>query len=149
MKLILMRGVSGSGKSTLARKLAEMHEGSVVFSTDDFFMVEGQYVFDPKKIAQNHGKNQDRARRAMRDRVPCIIIDNTNTQAWEMKPYVLAAVEHGYQVEIHEPDPVSVEEIMHRQAQREDSNKSLPLEVVTRMLARYERNLTVEVILKS
>lgn len=148
MKLILMRGVSGSGKSTLAREIASRHEGAVILSTDDFFMVEGQYVFNPQKIAQNHGKNQDRARKAMQEKVPCVIIDNTNTQAWEMKPYVLAAIEFGYQVEIHEPEPVSIDEIMRRQAQREDSNKSLPLEVVKRMLARYERDVTVESILK-
>ena len=149
MKLILMRGVSGSGKSTLAKEIASRHEGAVILSTDDFFMVEGEYVFDPKKISLNHGKNQERARSAMRDGTPCVIIDNTNTQSWEMKPYVLAAVEYGYQVEIHEPDPVSIEEIMRRQAQRVDSNKSLSLEIVERMLARYERDVTVENILKS
>lgn len=146
MKLILMRGVSGSGKSTLAKELASRHEGSVILSTDDYFMVEGQYVFEPRMIGPNHAKNQERARKKMSEGVPCVIIDNTNTQAWEMKPYVKAAIEYGYQVEIHEPEPVPIEEIMRRQATRKDSNKSLSREIVERMLARWE-NVTVEDLL--
>jgi predicted kinase len=144
MKLILMRGVSGSGKSTLAKKLAAAHEG-VIYSTDDFFMLEGIYTFDPSSLGKNHKMNQDRAIWAMQERTPCIIIDNTNTQAWEMKPYVEAAVELGYEIEIQEPDPVPIEEIMRRQ----ESNKNLPLETVQKMLDRFEKNLTVETILKS
>jgi len=144
MKLILMRGVSGSGKSTLAKKLAAAQEG-VIYSTDDFFMFEGIYAFDPSSLGKNHKMNQDRAIWAMQERTPCIIIDNTNTQAWEMKPYVEAAVELGYEIEIQEPDPVPIEEIMRRQ----ESNKNLPLETVQKMFDRFEKNVTVETILKS
>ena len=149
MKLIIMRGVSGSGKSTLAQQLAQAHPESVIYSTDDFFMVEGKYVFDVKKIGENHKKNQDRAVEGMKKKIPLIVIDNTNTQAWEMKPYVLAAQEHGYQIEIHEPEPVSIEEIMRRQNNRKDSNKNLPVEIVEKMLQRFEKNVTIETILKS
>lgn len=149
MKLILMRGVSGSGKSTLARELAAKHDGSVIFSTDDYFMVKGQYVFDPKRIAANHAMNQERTVYAMRAGVRCIIIDNTNTQAWEMRPYVEAAIKYGYSIEIHEPEAVDIEEIMRRQSKRADSNKALPREVVEKMLARYQKNVGIEEILKS
>jgi NEDD4-binding protein 2 len=148
--LILMRGVSGSGKSTLARKIAEEHDVfSVIYSTDDFFVVDGQYVFDPKKLGEYHAANVDRAEEAMADQCECVIIDNTNTQAWEMKPYVELAVKHGYSVKIVEPEPVSFEELMARQAKRADQNKALPAEVVQRMLSRYEHNVTVETILAS
>ena len=145
MKLILMRGVSGSGKSTLAKKLAADNENSVIYSTDDFFMIEGTYTFDPRSLAKNHKMNQDRARCAMQEKTPCVIIDNTNTQAWEMRPYVEAALELGYEIEIQEPDQVPLEEIMRRQK----SDKNLPLETVQRMLSRFERKVTVETILKS
>lgn len=141
MKLILMRGVSGSGKSTLARKLAEECEGSVILSTDDYFMVEGKYVFEPKMIGVNHSRNQERARTHMSNGTPCVIIDNTNTQAWEMKPYAEMALEFGYDIEIREPDQVPIEEIMQRQAARSDKN--LSREIVERMLARWEK-VTVE-----
>lgn len=146
MKLILMRGVSGSGKSTLARKLAEAHDG-IILSTDDYFMVDGKYVFEARMIGVNHARNQERARMMMQEKNPCVIIDNTNTQAWEMRPYVEAALELGYEVEIHEPDPVPLEEIMRRQESRPDKN--LSLEIVQRMLERFEKNVTVETILKS
>jgi len=95
MKLILMRGVSGSGKSTLARKIAEEHDLSVIYSTDDFFMVDGEYRFDPKRLGEFHAANVKRAQESMADKCACIIIDNTNTQAWEMKSYVELAAEYG------------------------------------------------------
>ena len=144
MKLILMRGVSGSGKSTLAKKLAADNENSVIYSTDDFFMIEGIYTFDPLSLGKNHKMNQDRARCAMQEKTPCVIIDNTNTQAWEMLPYVETALELGYEIEIQEPDQVPLEEIMRRQK----SDKNLPLETVQRMLSRFESNVTVETIMK-
>ena len=34
-----MRGLPGSGKSTLAKKVADKY--GIIFSTDDFFMVNG------------------------------------------------------------------------------------------------------------
>lgn len=43
-----MRGLPGSGKSTKAKKIAGSQ--GVVYSTDDFFMVKGQYVYDGSKI---------------------------------------------------------------------------------------------------
>lgn len=145
MKLILMRGVSGSGKSTLAQKIAD--DVSVIYSTDDFFMVDGQYRFDPKRLGEFHAENVNRTKDAMVEKCPCIIIDNTNTQAWEMKPYVELAVSYGYEVSIVEPEPVGFDELMNRQSQRAD--KSLSAEVVERMLSRYEHNVTVEAILAS
>lgn len=141
-----MRGVSGSGKSTLAQKIAD-EQVSVVYSTDDFFMVDGEYRFDPKRLGEFHAENVKRTKDAMVEKCPCIIIDNTNTQAWEMKPYVELAVSYGYKVSIVEPEPVSFDEIMARQSKRAD--KSLSAEVVQKMLSRYEKNVTVEMILAS
>lgn len=149
MKLILMRGVSGSGKSTLARKIAEEHDLSVIYSTDDFFMVDGEYRFDPKRLGEFHAANVKRTQESMADKCACIIIDNTNTQAWEMKSYVELAAEYGYAVRIVETPTISFDELMARQAQRADQNKALPAEVVERMLGRYESNVTVETILAS
>jgi adenylate kinase family enzyme len=50
-----MRGVPGSGKSTKAKQLAGTN--GVVYSTDDFFIVKGEYKYDPKLIGDNHEKN--------------------------------------------------------------------------------------------
>jgi len=150
--LVVMRGVSGSGKSTAARKIAS-ERGGVILSTDDFFEKDGRYQFDPKMLPTYHAMNQSRAEEAMRKGISPIIIDNTNTQAWEMKPYVEAGMRHGYKVEIVEPGSagfpeVDFDEIMRRQKSR-GGGKSMPEEVVRRMTDRFQRGLSVEDILNS
>ncbi|OXB81426.1 UNVERIFIED_CONTAM: hypothetical protein H355_001643 [Colinus virginianus] len=44
------------------------------------------------------------ARKAMKNGKSPVIIDNTNIHAWEMKPYVMMAREHSYEVVFREPD---------------------------------------------
>lgn len=152
-RLIIMRGVSGSGKTTMALNIMSraLADGATVelLSTDDKFMVDGRYVFDPKKIAEYHGLTQKQAEKAMAAGVECVIIDNTNCQKWEMKPYVELAVKHNYTVEFHSPPPVSFDELMERQAQRRHVNKDLSSEIVKRMLDRFESDVTVASVLAS
>ena len=50
-----MRGIPGSGKSTTAKKIAG--ETGKIHSTDNYFMVDGEYRFDPKKLKENHEAN--------------------------------------------------------------------------------------------
>jgi adenylate kinase family enzyme len=47
-----MRGLPGSGKSTKAKKIAGNF--GVIFSTDDFFMVNGKYTYNPQMIGEYH-----------------------------------------------------------------------------------------------
>lgn len=142
MKLILMRGVSGSGKSTRAGELLERLPDCVVLSTDDLFVVDGKYVFDPARLGENHLENQERARRAMLEKRATIIIDNTNIQAWEMKPYKRLALEHGYHVEILEIPAPHIDELVRRQETRGD--KKVPRETLERMLERWRPGIKVE-----
>jgi predicted kinase len=136
-KLTIMRGLPGSGKSTLAKTLAN---GAPIFSTDDLFMVDGEYVFQPSMLAVNHTANQRRAEDALRAGTPHVVVDNTNTQAWEAREYVRLAVAHGYTVEFVEPttawakDPVEC-------AQR--CAHGVPEAAIVGMLARWEKDLTV------
>ena len=46
---IVMRGPTGSGKSTVVRNLKDL-VGMVSFSTDDLFIVDGEYKFDASKL---------------------------------------------------------------------------------------------------
>ena len=50
--LILIRGVSGAGKSTVG--ILFENDRTVILSTDDMFMVDGEYVFDPSKLKKYH-----------------------------------------------------------------------------------------------
>lgn len=87
--LYIMQGPSGSGKSTVAQKLAS--ERTVVFSTDDYFYEDGVYVFRPELLKVRHVANQGRTRVAL-EHGWSVVVDNTNIQRWQARPYVEMAV---------------------------------------------------------
>ena len=96
--LYLLRGVPGSGKSTVAKNIGGTH-----FETDKYFMVDGEYKFDPTKLKQYHQMCQDEVNLAMIQNHTAnlndvIVVSNTFTQEWEMKPYFDLANTYGYQV---------------------------------------------------
>ncbi|XP_054681700.1 NEDD4-binding protein 2-like 2 isoform X2 [Grus americana] len=102
--LVILRGLPGSGKSTLSRILLGESRDGIIFSTDDYFRQQDGYTYSAAQLGDAHDWNQKRAKQAMEQGKSPVIIDNTNTQAWEMKPYVEVALEKGYRVEFHEPD---------------------------------------------
>ncbi|XP_035682236.1 NEDD4-binding protein 2-like isoform X1 [Branchiostoma floridae] len=142
-KLYVLRGCPGSGKSTLAKKL-KGNKG-VILSTDDFFMKKDKYEFDPSQLGDAHAWNKDRAELAMKVGMTPVIIDNTNTERWEMKPYVVLGVKYGYMIEIREPNTpwkFKVGELSRR------NSHGVSKETIRKMLDRYEKNVTVESIMK-
>jgi len=96
-KIIVLRGISGSGKSTYAKRLMEerANEGkeSWMVSADNYFMRDGEYRFDPSKLKEAHGACLKDYLRVVQHggKVDLLIVDNTNTQLWEMAPYVAIA----------------------------------------------------------
>lgn len=144
--LVLLRGAPGSGKSTLARALVEHNPGGVRLSTDDFFFHNGRYQFDPALLGEAHEWNQRRAQEAFGRGANPIIIDNTNMQGWEMKPYVAQALRHGYKVLFREPDTWwknKPKELSRR------TTHDVPVETIRRMLNGYERFVSVQNIMGS
>jgi NEDD4-binding protein 2 len=144
-EMIIMRGVPGSGKSTLAQSLGR---GGVIYSTDDFFMVGNEYRFDPSKIVANHAANQQRVREACEAGISPVVVDNTNTQKWEARPYVQMAEEYGYSVkfvEANTPWSKDAEECARR------NTHGVPLAGIQAMLSRYEphSSFTVPAVLAS
>ncbi|XP_048449881.1 NEDD4-binding protein 2-like 2, partial [Rhincodon typus] len=89
--------------STCRLLLAQSPNG-VVLSTDDYFCQNGVYCFDPNYLGEAHEWNQNRAKQSMDEGRSPIIIDNTNIQAWEMKPYAQMAVERCYSLSFREPE---------------------------------------------
>ena len=140
-EITLIRGCSGTGKSTLAKQLVG---NGVTLSTDDYFMNNGMYDFDPTKLGTYHKKNQDRAEKHMIKETSPIIIDNTFSKEWEMKPYVKLADKYGYEIDIKELPIPDIDELMRRQESRKSINKSLPRETVERMIKNFKKNITVD-----
>lgn len=135
-KLILMRGLPGSGKSSLAQSL-----DGLVLSTDDFFTKKGVYKFNIRAVGIAHGWNQKRAQKAMESGEELVIIDNTNIQAKEMKPYARMAKEFGYEIEIMEantPHQFDVDKL----AQYNKHN--VPKDKIQEMMDKYEHGVSVE-----
>jgi predicted kinase len=97
--LYLLRGLPGSGKSTLAKQLGGSH-----FETDKYFYdKDGNYNFDASKLKNAHNWCQDYVGNAMilnhtTGENKTIVVSNTFTQEWEMKPYMDMAKEWGYRV---------------------------------------------------
>ncbi|NXY32243.1 N4BP2 protein, partial [Pomatorhinus ruficollis] len=144
--LVLLRGVPGSGKSYLARNLLEDNPGGIILSTDDYFYKHGQYHYDPDCLGEAHEWNRKRAKEAFERRISPIIIDNTNIQAWEMKPYVTLAQQFKYKVMFREPD--TWWKFKPKELERRNIH-GVSKEKIKRMLERYERCLTVRAILDS
>jgi predicted kinase len=97
--LYLLRGLPGSGKSTMSTQLGGSH-----FETDKYFVGEnGEYNFDPSKLKEAHQWCQDLVANAMilnhtTGENKTIVVSNTFTQEWEMKPYMDMAKDWGYMV---------------------------------------------------
>ncbi|NXX76351.1 N4BP2 protein, partial [Urocolius indicus] len=144
--LVLLRGVPGSGKSYLARTLLEDNPGGIILSTDDYFYKQGQYHYDPDCLEEAHDWNRKRAKEACEMGISPIIIDNTNIQAWEMKPYVALAQQFKYKVMFREPD--TWWKFKPKELERRNIH-GVSKEKIKRMLERYERCLTVNSILDS
>ncbi|NWI95853.1 N4BP2 protein, partial [Pitta sordida] len=144
--LVLLRGVPGSGKSYLARNLLEDNPGGIILSTDDYFYKQGQYHYDPDCLGEAHDWNRKRAKEAFEMRISPIIIDNTNIQAWEMKPYVTLAQQFKYKVMFREPD--TWWKFKPKELERRNIH-GVSKEKIKKMLERYERCLTVRSILDS
>lgn len=144
--LVLLRGLPGSGKSFLARTLQEDNPSGVILSTDDYFYINGQYQFDVRYLGEAHEWNQNRAKEAFEKKVSPVIIDNTNLQAWEMKPYVALSQKHKYKVLFREPDTwwkFKPKELARRNIH------GISKEKITRMLEHYQRFVSVPIIMSS
>lgn len=144
--LLILRGLPGSGKSTLSRVLLGQSCDGVVLSTDDYFRQQFGYSYNAAQLGDAHEWNHKRAKQAMEQGKSPVIIDNTNTQAWEMKPYVEVALEKGYRVEFHEPDTwwkFDPEELEKR------NKHGVTREKIAQMLERYEYQISIPIVMNS
>ena len=97
-ELILIRGLPGSGKSTLAISLSKRFQAAGLdfqhIETDMFFQKLDGYQFDKSKLQEAHKWTQDWCHECLDDKIN-VIVSNTFTRIWEMKPYIDMAKEFG------------------------------------------------------
>lgn len=144
--LILMRGLPGSGKSTLARELICTGPSGLILSTDDYFAQRDGYCYEPGLLGAAHEWNQRRANDAMHDGRSPIVIDNTNIQAWEMKPYVKMALERGYKVDFCEPD-TSWKFDPHELEKR--NKHGVSQEKIAQMMDNFSFPISIDIVMSS
>lgn len=98
MKMIVMMGLPGSGKSTHIRGLGP----AVVVSADTFFENSfGEYVFNGDKTKEAHEFCLAEAKAALEQNNDTVVVDNTNTELWQIAPYFDLGRSVGAHIEIH------------------------------------------------
>lgn len=144
--LKIFRGPPGSGKTYTCNKLAPAEN---IFSTDDFWLIDGKYIFDSSKLSKAHEWNIERVNHAMQQNLTPILIANTNIKIRDFKPYVELAKAHGYEVSYNLPDSPWFVEIYPRIVNKtftdqdvftfvEKTVHSVPFEAIKRMMDRWE-----------
>lgn len=98
MLFYILRGVPGCGKSTVAKALAG--QDGAVCEADNYFVsdYDGVYRYDAKKIGLAHGWCKDITQNAMENKIPVVVLSNTNTDPNHFKSYEEMAKKFGYTV---------------------------------------------------
>lgn len=149
--MVFMRGCPGSGKSYQATNiLKQCYENAniddFIFSADKFFINKrtGRYHFNHNKLSEAHKASYEGAVQAVKYETTPIIIDNTNTEAWEMENYAKLGVNNGYWIEILEPNS---EWAWEGYELYKRGVHNVPYDVLINMLHRYDHSINVDNLL--
>ena len=99
-KLILVRGIPGSGKSTIAKDMLKLGYADSHFETDMYFVNNGKYVFNAKKLQYAHEWCLEITRHHLLSYGETVVVSNTFTQKWEAANYIAIAKENKIKIEI-------------------------------------------------
>lgn len=131
--LILVRGISGSGKTFYVNKY---HFYTEKFEADDWFIDENHhYSFDSEELNNAHSYCRINTEYAMRQNKQ-VVVSNTFTRMWELKPYLELALKYNYIVKIVETDTpwrYNAEECANRNIH------NVPIETIRKQLQRFEK----------
>ena len=149
-KLTILTGPAGSGKSTLAKQLIEDYQNLAEFnnyylSTDLYWLRPDQsYSFNARELEQAHNWTYKGFKEIIEEEdeeskiygtADNIVLDNTNLTWWEIERYAKLALEHGWKVEIVEPQ---TEWKNDKDTLFRLNTHNVPLNTIERQLARKE-----------
>jgi predicted kinase len=89
--VVIMRGISGSGKTYFAKQNLSYH---VVASANDYFTVNGRYLYDRERLGEAHEYCFNMFMRGIEDGER-VVVDNTNIELKEFEKYVVTAMDYG------------------------------------------------------
>lgn len=166
----LMRGLPGCGKSHRARRLAGAD--GIVLETDEYFYTQvgtdpASYDYSKHLLPEARRWNLVRLKNALVAGVSPIVVDRGNGLNAESREFAALAVEHGYHVELAEPDSPWWQELRvllkykefvadklfdvwaHKLAQSTREGHRVPASDIRHWMKHWRHDLTVEQILKS
>lgn len=163
----LMRGLPSCGKSFTAKKLAGGR--GIVLETDEFFHTQvgddpASYDYRPELLQKAREWNFQRFVQAVESGISPIVVDRGNSLCQESKRYARYAVDHGYRVELKEPESEWWQEIRvllkykeltkealyewaDRLAQMSRATHRVPSSTIRRWMDHWKHDLTVADIL--
>lgn len=126
---VILSGAPGRGKSNFANFLKLLDPAAVIVCADDGFMVNGEYKFDPKRLAEVHAACFRKFCEALENEEKLVIVANTNAILSHRKKYIDKATEMGYEV-----ISLGVEDLGHK------NQHGVPNEAVERMAKSLKEN---------
>jgi hypothetical protein len=134
--LVLVRGLPGSGKTTFAKNA---YRGYEHLETDDLFMKDGVYQFEPVMLGNYHRLVQLQTK-AHLEHDRNVVVSNTFSRIWEMQPYLDMKAD----ITVYYVQPPMCKDLWTQDeevdipALAERNVHGVPIGVISKMYARWE-----------
>ncbi len=141
--VIINRAVPGSGKTTITNCVVDVLKNNgidiAVHSTDEYFMVEGKYVFSIDDLGRHHEANIEGFKRDIEMSTDVIVCDNTNIAPWQTEPYTKLARENGYKILTITLNPRELEKHVKSQkvTEKKPDAHGVTEDVLKKMIVEY------------
>lgn len=100
--LTIIRGLHGSGKTSFGKLFVSQADNTVLLEADQFFLKDGEYLFDGTRIQEAHDWCLKEAERHLQLGTSPVVA-NTFVKIQEMLPYWKLALAYQHKVYVAEP----------------------------------------------
>lgn len=141
----IIRGAPGTGKSVKALEIAASIPNTIIVSADDYWMVDGKYVFDASRLGDAHAqcfRQFSEAVAAGRN----VIVDNTNLNYKDICKYIDYLLKNNnlnhyiYNVELVQVQYNSIEKAIELRSNRDDG-KNIPENHMRQMFKKFKEDI--------